>query len=87
MGATVLHTLTDEQMQRIDRALDVVARIDAERIHGRYMTTAEAAIYIRRSKDYVVRVLAKEIPHQDGNPLVFDIRDIDQWVENKKINR
>jgi len=61
----------------------------ADKGRKRWLTSDETANHIGRSRDYVVRVLAKKIPaSQDGGDLRFDIHDIDTYMEkNKRIKR
>lgn len=57
-----------------------------------YMTSEEAALYIRRKQSYLVNTLSKIIPcSQEGSgPMVFHRADLDRYMESikkTKINR
>ena len=48
----------------------------------RYLTVAEAAIYVRRSEDAVRRLVhLKKIPHlKQGRSVRFDMHQLDEWM-------
>lgn len=51
-----------------------------------YMTTNEAARYLRRSTSWLLRT--GRIPFVPGRPNLYSIRDLDAWFEaNKHIPR
>jgi len=54
------------------------------RIWGEFLTTKEAAAYLRRSKSYLLR--QADIPYMHGHPNTYAKRDLDAWFERKKRN-
>ena len=49
---------------------------------AKYMTTAEAAEYLRRSVTWVLA--QKDIPRIKGVPCVYLRADLDEWFERRK---
>ena len=47
-----------------------------------YLTTKEAACYLRRSVSWLLR--CSEIPYLPGRPNLYSTRDLDQWFEQNK---
>lgn len=47
-----------------------------------YMTSSEAAEYLRRSKSFLVR--QPDIPYLPGHPNTYSKRDLDEWFERHK---
>lgn len=47
-----------------------------------YMTTKEAAEYLRRSKSFLVR--QPDIAYLPGHPNTYARRDLDEWFERHK---
>jgi len=54
----------------------------------RFMSTDELAEYVGMSRNTVYYwVLTKQIPHYKiGNKVKFDIAEVDQWLEARKVN-
>lgn len=50
--------------------------------YGEYMTTEEAARYLRRSVSFVLR--QKNIPYLPGHPNSYRRKDLDEWFEKNK---
>jgi hypothetical protein len=48
----------------------------------RYLTTKEAAAYLRKSESWLLR--QGDIPYLSGRPNVYDAADLDAWVERHK---
>lgn len=47
-----------------------------------YLTTKEAAAYLRRSVSWLIR--RKDIPYLPGNPNAYARADLDEWFESNK---
>jgi len=47
-----------------------------------YLTTPEAAAYLRRSVSWLLR--QPDIPHLRGNPNVYKRADLDAWFERAR---
>lgn len=47
-----------------------------------YVTTEEAAAYLRKSVSWMLR--QKDIPYQRGTPNIYDKRDLDEWFMGNK---
>jgi hypothetical protein len=48
----------------------------------RYLTTPEAAGYLRRSQSWLLR--QGDLPYLSGRPNIYAIDDLDAWVERHK---
>ena len=48
-----------------------------------YLTTPEAAKYLRKSVSWLLR--QDDIPYLPGNPNVYAKRDLDRWFEGHKV--
>jgi len=48
-----------------------------------YLTTEEAAAYLRRSVSWLLRV--RDLPFLRGKPNVYTKADLDGWVERHKV--
>ena len=48
-----------------------------------YLTTPEAAKYLRKSVSWLLR--QNDIPYLPGNPNVYVQRDLDRWFEGHKV--
>lgn len=58
------------------------SEISAENSLPKYLTTKEAAVYLRKSVSWIIR--RKDIPYLPGNPNVYSRTDLDEWYENIK---
>ena len=47
-----------------------------------YLTTTEAARYLRRSVSWLLR--CGQIPYVRGHPNVYSVKDLDEWFERNK---
>ena len=54
-------------------------KITAALVAPRYLTTEEAAAYLRRSVSWLLR--QKRIPYYPGKPNRYRREDIDRWME------
>jgi hypothetical protein len=48
-----------------------------------YLTTQEAAAYLRKSVSWLLR--QHDIPFLPGNPNIYSLADLDAWFERSKI--
>ena len=48
----------------------------------KYLTTKEAAAYLRKSVSWLIR--RKDIPYAPGNPNTYARSDLDEWFEKNK---
>ena len=63
--------------------LDPVQRPrDTRAVCQRYLTTSEAARYLRRSVSWLLR--CGEIPYVPGRPNLYSVKDLDEWFERNK---
>jgi hypothetical protein len=49
---------------------------------SRYMTTDEAAMYLRRSVSWILR--RGDIPYLKGRPNTYSRRDLDDWFARSR---
>jgi hypothetical protein len=79
-------TIATDQLQKLGlkSMLDPVSRPREESfpVCQRYLTTSEAAKYLRRSVSWLLR--CGEIPFLPGRPNLYSIRDLDAWFEANK---
>lgn len=81
---------TDVPVMRISRAKPADSLADPAQVadagfgNREYLTTAEAADYLRRDKSWVLR--RGDIPFMSGKPNVYARRDLDQWFDRNKHN-
>ena len=54
----------------------------ADKTLPKYLTTKEAAAYLRKSASWIIR--RKDIPYLPGNPNAYARADLDEWFENNK---
>ncbi len=58
--------------------------MSAEAMESRLMSVKKTAVYLNRSEEWVRRYFTKKVkPIRDGE-LRFDIKDVDQYIENLK---
>ena len=50
----------------------------------KYLTTEEAAAYLRRTVSWLLR--QADIPYLPGRPNTYAMRDLDEWFEGNKNN-
>lgn len=48
----------------------------------KYLTSKEAAAYLRKSVSWLIR--RKDIPYTPGNPNTYALVDLDEWFERNK---
>ena len=48
----------------------------------KYLTTKEAAFYLRKSVSWIIR--RKDIPYMPGNLNSYSRSDLDEWFESNK---
>lgn len=66
-----------------ERVLDLVKRSrDTHVVCHPYLTTTEAARYLRRSTSWLLR--CGSIPYVPGRPNLYAISDLDAWFEGHK---
>ena len=58
------------------------SEISAENSLPKYLTTKEAAAYLRKSVSWLIR--RKDIPYVSGNPNTYAMADLDKWFESNK---
>lgn len=51
-------------------------------VNSPYMTTREAAAYLRKSESWIMR--RRDIPYLAGKPNTYHRRDLDNWFEQSK---
>lgn len=58
------------------------------RVQPRLLKTRDAAVYLGISKDTLTDMARSHelayIEHKPGGPWLFDIRDLDKWIEQHK---
>ena len=54
----------------------------ADKTLPKYLTTREAAQYLRKSVSWLIR--RKDIPYAPGNPNTYSRADLDEWFEKNK---
>lgn len=76
-------------MNRLDRIDARSERVDNKLgLDSKYMTLSQVAKYIKFSKGHVAQSLKHEIGFiQRDKRVLFDIADVDAWVERNKYNR
>lgn len=50
---------------------------------GEYLTTPEAAEYLRKSTSWLLH--QADIPYLSGNPNIYKRKDLDAWFDRRKI--
>jgi helix-turn-helix protein len=68
------------QLPLSDNAQSVNDLRDMER--RRYLTTPEAADYLRKSQSWLLR--QGDLPYLAGRPNTYAVADLDAWVERHK---
>lgn len=72
--------------ERVDRAAAPVSRCGAGAAVGvagsPYLTTAEAARYMRKSVSWLLR--RADLPFLKGTPNLYSRRDLDDWFDRNK---
>lgn len=58
-----------------------VESVEKDRL-PKYLTTKEAAQYLRKSVSWIIR--RKDIPYAPGNPNTYSRADLDEWFEKNK---
>ena len=77
-----LELLQRRQAQGLKQELELVdGSRDTRAICQPYLTTTEAARYLRRSTSWLLRA---ELPFVPGRPNLYSIRDLDNWFELHK---
>lgn len=84
---TTATTPERSHLQGLKQTLDLVDRPrDTHAVCQRYLNTAEAARYLRRSVSWLLR--SGEIPFVPGRPNLYSVKDLDAWFEaNKHVPR
>jgi len=56
---------------------------DEQKSESPYLTTPEAAAYLRKSVSWLLR--QRDVPYLLGNPNVYRKSDLDEWFERSKL--
>lgn len=83
--AVVSNPLLREHPSGTDgRIVSAVVPVPARGLAGspKYLTTREAAAYLRKSVSWIIR--RKDIPYAPGNPNTYARADLDEWFEKYK---
>ena len=56
--------------------------MQARREYGDYLTTDEAAAYLRRSRSFILN--RSDISYLKGSPNTYAKRDLDEWFDRNK---
>jgi hypothetical protein len=57
---------------------------DERRMGSDYLTTVEAAAYLRKSPSWLLH--QADVPYLSGNPNIYKRKDLDAWFEKHKIH-
>lgn len=79
--------IPDELVQKINATYDYFEKLKYRMEQGgqRWLNTKEAAKYIRVSPSHLIRNLREEIGFSEaGNKFIFDVNDLDAYLERNK---
>ena len=68
-----------ENTRPLDNVADGNASIRTTNAEPKYLTTLEAAAYMRKSRSWMVQ--RKDIPYYRGRPNLYLKEDLDRWLD------
>ena len=82
-STSTVTTTHQNRNQHPKEGIDIVSpQLDHPLLCQSYLTTTEAARYLRRSVSWLLR--CGQIPYVRGHPNVYSIKDLDEWFERNK---
>ena len=88
-GSIVMITQIKRTPNRIEQAAQGLDKAQGNALPSRqpaiqspYITTEEAAAYMRKSVSWLIR--RKDIPYYRGKPNLYKSSDLDAWMETKR---
>jgi len=69
-------------IQENTQPLDNISDESAKKTESKYLTTFEAAAYMRKSRSWIL--LRKDIPYYRGRPNLYLREDLDRWMNDRR---